>query len=301
MSEEYAPAVKTQSAPFTAWSPGIHYAQFQTLAPCQFPVRRLYDFELLYVAHGELVTTMHGQRYVLSAGQLIFLSPGVYHQNEIPARPETKLMGIHFDFFGELIIRTEEDLIVGEDELVWDKLASEPLIGGSPAFSNDPLYTPSLECVQFMEQLIHEFARRDLGYELVCKGLMLEILARLLRSQMTRRIVGVSEHGERIKRLTERIDIAPAEDWSNRRIAAELQMSIDHAAKLFRQVVGVPPGEFVRGIRHREACKLLRDTEWTVEEVGAQVGYPDIHHFSRLFRANEGISPRAYRKLSSIL
>ncbi|MCA1291550.1 AraC family transcriptional regulator [Paenibacillus sp. alder61] len=50
-----------------------------------------------------------------------------------------------------------------------------------------------------------------------------------------------------------------------------------------------------------EACRMLRDTDWTIEEVGAHVGYSDIHYFSRLFSANKGISPRAYRKLSRIL
>ncbi|MED4955043.1 AraC family transcriptional regulator [Paenibacillus sp. FSL R5-0527] len=303
MSENRPLSVKTRTAPFTAWSPNIHYAQFQTLPPCRFPVRRLYDFELLYVCHGEMVTTMNGQRYLLSAGQLIFLPCGVYHQNEIVSAPEAKLMGIHFDFFSDVTIQKEEDLLVPEEEMVWDKLAAEAVTGTDRglAFSADPIYSPSVECVQAMEQLIHEFARRSLGYELVCKGLMLEILAQLLRSQMARRIAGVSEHGERIKRLAERIDAAPAEDWSGRRIAAELQMSVDHAAKLFRQIIGVPPGEFLRTVRHREACRLLRDTDWTIEEVGVQVGYSDIHYFSRLFNANEGISPRAYRKLSRIL
>lgn len=126
----------------------------------------------------------------------------------------------------------EEDLLVPEEEMEWDKLAAEAVTGTDRGldFSADPVYSPSVECVQAMEQLIHEFARRSLGYELVCKGLMLEILAQLLRSQMARRITGVSEHGERVKRLAERMDAAPAEDWSGRRIAAELQMSVDHAA-----------------------------------------------------------------------
>lgn len=303
MNEDRCLSPKMRSAPFTTWSPNIHYAQFQTLPPCRFPVRRLYDFELIYVIHGEMATTMNGQRYLLSAGQLIFLPSGVYHQNEIVSEPDAKLMGIHFDFFGEVTIQKEEDLLAPEKEMVWDKVAAEPLIETDRGltFSSNPVYSPSVECVQTMEQLIHEFARRSLGYELVCKGLMLEILAQLLRSQMARRITGVSEHGERIKRLAEQMDAAPAEDWSNRRVAAELQMSVDHAAKLFRRIIGVPPGEFLRTVRHREACRLLRDTDWTIEEVGAHIGYSDIHYFSRLFHANEGISPRAYRKLSRIL
>lgn len=87
-----------RQVPSREWSPGIHYAQLQTLAPCTFPRRRLYDFELLYIRHGNLVTRMDHQEFRLSSGQLIFLSSGVYHQNIIVSEAETRLLGIHFDF-----------------------------------------------------------------------------------------------------------------------------------------------------------------------------------------------------------
>lgn len=44
-----------KQVPSREWSPGIHYAQFQTLSPCLFPRRRLYDFELLYVRQVEII------------------------------------------------------------------------------------------------------------------------------------------------------------------------------------------------------------------------------------------------------
>ncbi|MNG41143.1 HTH-type transcriptional activator Btr [compost metagenome] len=63
----------------------------------------------------------------------------------------------------------------------------------------------------------------------------------------------------------------------------------------------MPPGEYISAVRHREARKLLRETELSVEEVGGRIGYPDTHYFSRIFRRHEGISPSEYRKLSNIL
>ncbi|WP_340021860.1 AraC family transcriptional regulator [Paenibacillus sp. FSL K6-1096] len=290
-----------RQVPSREWSPGIHYAQLQTLAPCTFPRRRLYDFELLYIRHGNLVTRMDHQEFRLSSGQLIFLSSGVYHQNIIVSEAETRLLGIHFDFFGESVIAREEDMLVNEDDVSAGKFAVEAVTAPFMPLSEDPVYTPSPECVLAMEQLVHEFTMRHAGYEWVCRGLMLNILASLLRSQSSRRLAKASVHEERIRALIDEIELHPASRWTNRSMAAAMNMHEDHFSKLFRELAGMPPGEYLRAIRHREARKLLRETDESVEAVGGRVGYPDIHYFSRVFTANEGISPRAYRKLSRIL
>ncbi|QWU17679.1 AraC-like ligand binding domain-containing protein [Paenibacillus sophorae] len=289
-----------RETPYREWSPGIHYAQFQNLQPCSFPERRLYDFELLYVRQGKLTTKMNGTRHALTSGQLIFLSPGVYHQNSVLKSP-TKLLGIHFDFFGESRILREEDMVVNEEEVVPEKFAVEAIAAPFLPLSEEPVYAPPPECIHAMEQLVQEFTMRPPGYELVCRGLMLGILTSLLRTQSSRRLAKASVHGERIRALIEEIEAAPAQGWTNRSMAALMNLHEDHFSKLFRQIAGMPPGEYLRSIRHREARKLLRETDWTIERVGERVGYPDIHYFSRTFSSHEGISPRAYRKLSRIL
>ncbi|WP_234973062.1 helix-turn-helix domain-containing protein [Paenibacillus vortex] len=57
----------------------------------------------------------------------------------------------------------------------------------------------------------------------------------------------------------------------------------------------------MQSVRHREARRLLRESDISIEAVGEGVGYPDIHYFSRIFRRLEGITATDYRKLSRIL
>ncbi|WP_246096401.1 AraC family transcriptional regulator [Paenibacillus sinopodophylli] len=283
------------------WSPSVHYAQFQHMPVGILPERRLYDFELLYVCQGEAATKMQGQRYVLEAGQLILLPSGVYHQNEIVSRSGARFLGIHFDFFNELDIQTEADMVVNEADVRPSKFCCEAVVEGQPPLSGYPIYTPPLACVQLMEQLVEEFTMRPLGYELVCKSLMLHILTYLLRTPLSRTLSHATLHGKRLAELIEQIEAAPASPWTSSAIAEHMNMSIDHAAKLFKQIARMPPSEFVQTVRHREARRLLRESELSIENVGDLVGYSDIHYFSRIFRRHEGISPREYRKLSKIL
>jgi AraC-like DNA-binding protein len=291
----------TRSAPPKEWSPSIHYAQFQRMPTGALAQRRLYDFELLYVSQGEAATTMRGERHKLEAGQLIVLPSGVYHQNEVVSRPDARFLGIHFDFFDELDIQTEADMVVHEQHVQQGKFAQEACADGLPQLSAHPVYTPSVPCVQMMEQLVHEFTMRAPGYELACKALMQQILVQLLRMAMSGPMSSASLHSGKLAELMAQIEANPAAVWTNSVIASSLDLSPDHTAKLFKQAAGMPPSEFVQSIRHREARKLLRESNLPVERIGEAVGYPDIHYFSRLFRKLEGISPREYRKLARIL
>ncbi|MNZ63858.1 HTH-type transcriptional activator Btr [compost metagenome] len=289
------------AAPFKAWSPSIHYAQKQTMPHGKLQKRRLYDFELLYVSQGEAATEIKGERYIIKEGQLIFLSSGEFHQNEIISYPSASFIGIHFDFFDELDIQTEEDMLVNEDNIQPDKFTQEAKAAYFEPLSQNPIYTPPLACVQLMDNLVHEFTNRAPGYELVCKALMLQILALLLRTQITRRLEDMPAHSRSIIKLMNAIQLHPEAEWSNRILGDAILMNEDYMAKLFKKVAGMPPGEYISMTRHHRARGLLRETDLSIEAVGAQVGYQDPHYFSRIFRKHEGISPKEYRKLTRIL
>ncbi|NMO97618.1 AraC family transcriptional regulator [Paenibacillus lemnae] len=292
---------RQRKALFRDWSPSIHYAQIQRMPAGKLAARRIYDFELLFVVQGEAATTIRGERLSLPAGQLIFLPAGVVHQNEAVSKPETIFLGIHFDFFDELEIQTEADVIVNEAYLHPERFAHEAVTDDFRPLSNHLVYTPTLECVQWMEQLVHEFTMRPLGYELACKALMMNILLQLMRLQHERSRPLSSPHDIRLLELIEQIERRPALAWSNALIAERLNLSTDHAARVFKGFAGLPPNEFIQAVRHREARRLLRESDLTIEQIAEQVGYAGIHYFSRLFRRVEGISASEYRKLSKVL
>ena len=37
------------------------------------------------------------------------------------------------------------------------------------------------------------------------------------------------------------------------------------------------------------------------EAIGRRLGYDSLHHFSHVFKRRQGVSPREYRKMCSIL
>jgi AraC-like DNA-binding protein len=59
--------------------------------------------------------------------------------------------------------------------------------------------------------------------------------------------------------------------------------------------------EAVAEVRYRmeQACRLLRDTALSVQEIGERVGYQEPLNFSRSFKRSVGLSPTEYRKRTS--
>lgn len=56
------------------------------------------------------------------------------------------------------------------------------------------------------------------------------------------------------------------------------------------------PARYVRGLRIREARRLLAETDATVAEIASQTGFDDPFYFSRCFRQLTGIAPKPYRE-----
>jgi YesN/AraC family two-component response regulator len=79
-------------------------------------------------------------------------------------------------------------------------------------------------------------------------------------------------------------------------LAASLAVSAPYLSKIFHEQTGSSPSRYLTDLRMRQAKKYLMDTDLTVREIAARVGYPDPFHFSRSFKNAVGISPAQYRE-----
>ena len=71
-------------------------------------------------------------------------------------------------------------------------------------------------------------------------------------------------------------------------------MSEPKMRKLFRQTFGKGVFEYYQSMRMQEAARLLKDKRLTVSEVGYQLGFTNLSHFSRVFEQHTGKKPKKY-------
>ena len=87
---------------------------------------------------------------------------------------------------------------------------------------------------------------------------------------------------------TEEIDLA--------RAAKRSGLSPFHFLRVFANVLGVTPHQYLVRARLKHAARLLADEDRAVTDIALDVGFADLSNFVRSFRKAAGVSPRDFRK-----
>jgi len=91
------------------------------------------------------------------------------------------------------------------------------------------------------------------------------------------------------------IDANAAEPLSLKRLASDASMSEFHFLRVFRQVTGVTPHQYVLRSRLREAALRLTTSSAEVLEIALDTGFRDLSNFNHAFLAEFGVNPSRFR------
>lgn len=100
-----------------------------------------------------------------------------------------------------------------------------------------------------------------------------------------------------MNRLSARLDAAGDHRLTVAEMAATVGLSESWFATVFKQTTGQTPLQWQMGARIGQAQRLLRDTNLTVADVAAQIGFSDQAHLTRAFRQVAGETPAAWRRM----
>lgn len=87
-----------------------------------------------------------------------------------------------------------------------------------------------------------------------------------------------------------------AGDISVNQISQELGVSESYMISQFKKETGTTPAVYLRNVRLKNATNLLISTDEEIQTICGQVGIQDANYFVKLFKAEYGLTPKAYRK-----
>jgi AraC family transcriptional regulator len=170
-----------------------------------------------------------------------------------------------------------------------DRLASR--LGAAAGDAAIDAASPLL--ASFAARCYRGFVARDAASDLECEAAALELVAAHLRMR------------------TPRESTAPgwlfvARDYLHAHSAAPVTLAElsavsgvhpVHMARVFRQILGITPAEYVRRLRLEHACQALATSDLPIADVALAAGYASQSHLTRAFRAHTGSTPAAYRRV----
>jgi AraC-like DNA-binding protein len=103
---------------------------------------------------------------------------------------------------------------------------------------------------------------------------------------------------DQIEEARRYMDRSPVDAISIAEAAKIAGLSEFHFMRLFKEVVGRPPAEYITGRRLSHAEELLKSSSMTIAEIALECGYLDASAFGRAFKRRHKCAPGQFRTRS---
>lgn len=246
-------------------------------------------FEILLILSGEQESIIDQHAYILKENDILLVPPGILHENRCFSNQGMTYFVAHFD--------------IDDPALRYSMIKNGRLI-----YPHNTSENSSLRLI--LNEWIFLYDKKN-TYSLSDRFLSLEILSRLMTT-----LAKISEENKENKGSMQALSIARsiAETIQHnfnsfflnenrdknllliKNIYREINISMSYGLEVFKEIYGISPKEYLDRLKFKEAKRLIRNPNISIEFISEQVGYSNVAHFSRQFKKWAGVSPKIYRQ-----
>ena len=256
-----------------------------------FPPHKHNYFELIYMVQGTTTHIIGGKdRVVLTPGSLLFLNQEVSHEI-LPAGEDD--IAVNFIILPQFFDAAMPTLQQGHP--LWMFLVRSLRDGGTPMyltfFVGNEL--PVQNLVENLIYILSHGGSSNNEIERQTVNLLLQHLAACTDS------LGIVSEEARQRAMVMRVLHEIEENYRSCTLASLAEsegVSESALSRLIIQETGVRFTELLLTVRFQRAAYLLRETNLSVSEITAAIGYENASFFYRHFSKLYGCSPREYRQ-----
>ncbi len=233
------------------------------------------DWQLLYIAGGKAHFYLPEGEQTAGKGEAFLYPPGQPQRYGYVLKEKPDVYWLHFS---------------GTQAAALLKKA------GLPALT---VFHPGVhsDCVMLLDRIIRELQLCGL-YSQELAAAHAQALIYLLSRGMKEKAGPQSAASPEIQQLVEWIHRHPEESLSMTAYARRANMSVSTFIRKFRAHTGLPPQRYITRQRIYHARELMISSQMSITDIARIVGYDNPLYFSRMFKKETGMSPRAYRQAS---
>lgn len=244
------------------------------------------DFvELSFITSGSVDYLIEGEKYTLRKGQVLVSNPGVYHRELFDSN--TRCRELHIGVTNlNLFSNSKKDYIDVGDKNVLTFVK----------YKDDIIKT----CLEIVEE--QKYYNNSSPFML--KALVMKLLI-LLHRELNEESPNSDSHEfsfksrekkELVEGITKYLNENYVQDISLYTLSKNMYLSPVYISKIFKEVMGDSPINYLIQIRLAKSKELLEDTKLSIKTISKMVGYDDPYYFSKLYKKYYGVSPNKTRK-----
>lgn len=273
-------------------SPHVRFLNLLQCAPTfDAGPRMLYDHQFLYIHKGHGQVIIKDVVYQAKAGDLFYYGPTVPHTFSAEPSDPFLLTGFHFDFtqtFKDIRVYPIGSLVPSlfDYNLVTEEVCFTDFVG-FPVYMN--IRTDS-RIRELLLDMADEYEKERIFFNNCINGLFLKwifIVARhviALQEGMEGRDIVLSQ-------IVQFIQSHYYENLTNEELGEIFHFHPNYLNQMMLIHTGMTIHQYVIQLRIKRALNLILNTDKSICDISLEVGYEDIHYFSRLFKRKTGYTP----------
>ena len=107
-------------------------------------------------------------------------------------------------------------------------------------------------------------------------------------------MIAKNRFGKILKYMGDHFDECTLQD-----IASKFSYNPDYLSSMFKRITGISFSEKLLYIRLEESCRLLKTSDYSIEEISSLIGFKDKSYFNRKFKEQYQLTPAKWKKSQS--
>lgn len=244
------------------------------------------DFiELSFIISGSVDYLIDMENYTLKKGQVLISNPGLYHKELF--NENTSCRELHIGITNVNIFNSSKKnyIDIGDKNIL-------------------TLTNYKDEILKVCNEILDEQRNYNQTSPFMLKSLVMKLLI-LLHREINEELPNLNsqefsfksrEKKSLVETITKYLTDNYIEDISLYTLSKNMYLSPVYISKIFKEVMGDSPINYLIRIRLSKAKELLQKSNLSIKEISEAVGYNDPYYFSKLYKKYYGISPSKQRK-----
>lgn len=251
-----------------------------------------HDFiELEIVVDGTADHIVEGKKYQIKKGDVLVLLPGYVH--ELQNVNELVIYNFKFNLDKLILLDTDIEKLSGFQTLfLYQPMNHYYNEYHSYMYLDDSSLN---EAILLCDLVLAEWNNRKEGYKWVIKSYFLALITYLSRNFSP----NTSSSSYKAQDIIKTVSFIH-ENLNNKITLSQLSsmacLSERQYCRVFKEIYGVSPIDYVISCRLTLACKMMKNTKLSIQQISIACGFGDKVSFSRLFKNRFLITPGEYRK-----